>query len=334
MRIDAERIAIVKLGAIGDVVNSLPFLQRLRAGYPRAEITWILGPAPHALVAGHRAVDRFLVFDARDRATWLGFVRALRALRFDLVIDLQRILKSGVITRASGAPRRLGFDRARCKEASWLFTNLKIPPNANPGVTVEQYLEFADFLECPPRVPSWDLPFEPYAAPSDGKPRVVVNVGASKPANRWYPERWARVCEGLVEQCGAEVHLTGGKTDRAEVAEVLHACSAPVVDQAGRLTLAQSAGLIRSARLFVGCDTGPMHIAAAVGTPVLALFGAADPRRTGPFGAQHVVVTHPVPCSPCRRRHCNVDGHPCMAGIEPELVLARARELLAAERGR
>ncbi|MBK7876516.1 MAG: glycosyltransferase family 9 protein [Planctomycetes bacterium] len=281
-------------------------------------------------MSGHRAIDRFLLFDARDRSRWRPFLAELRAQRFELVIDLQRILKSGVITRASGAPHRLGFDRARCKEGSWLFTNAKVPPNASPGVTVAQYLEFADFLECPPAAPSWELPFEPFPRSAPGRPRVIVNVGATKLANRWYADAWARVCDALVREFDAEVHLTGGPSDRDETAEVARLASVPLVDQAGKLSLKQSAGLIASARLFIGCDTGPLHIAAAVGTPCVALFGAADPRRTGPFGPEHAVVTHPVACSPCRRRECNVAGHPCMADLAPERVLERARAALAA----
>lgn len=328
MRLPAERIAIVKLGAIGDVVNSLPFVNRLRSGYPSARLTWIIGPAAHALVAGHAAVDEFLVFDARRRADWPAFVRTLRAREFELAIDLQRILKSGLVVRASGAPLRLGFDRARCKEASWLFTNRRIPANARPGVTVEQYLEFADYLACPPEDPEWRLPFEPVAAPAAGERRIVVNVGASKPANRWPVEKWARLCERLVTELGASVHLSGGAVDRADTRAVAANARAPLADRAGELSLKQTAGLIRSAALFIGGDTGPLHIAAAVGTPCVALFGAADPARTGPFGPAHAVVRHAVPCSPCRRRTCNVAGHPCMRELDVELVFARARAAL------
>src|SRR3954463_15077209 len=110
MRFAAENIAVVKLGAIGDAVNSLPLVNRLRDGLPRARISWIIGPTAHALLEGHRAVDEFLVLDSRDWSSWPSFVRELRRRRFDLVIDLQRILKSGVIARASGASLRLGFD--------------------------------------------------------------------------------------------------------------------------------------------------------------------------------------------------------------------------------
>ena len=113
MKIAAVNIAVVKLGAIGDAVNSLPFVNRLRAGYPRSRITWIIGPLAHSLLAGHPAVDEFLVFDSRRARAWPGMLREVRRKRFDLVIDLQRILKSGVITCATGSKVRLGFDRAR-----------------------------------------------------------------------------------------------------------------------------------------------------------------------------------------------------------------------------
>ena len=323
-----QRIGLVKLGAIGDVVNTLPFVNRLRAGFPSAEIEWIIGPGPHALLEGQRSVDRFLVFDARDRGRWLEFARELRSRRFDLVIDMQRILKSGLITRASGAPRRLGFDRARCKEASWLFTSERIAPNARPGTTLEQYLEFADHLGCPAQEWRWDLPYTPFPPPARGERRVVLNLGASKPANRWYPDAWTRLIQRLVGECGASVHLSGGREDRGLAQEVRALAAVALEDHVGTLSLKQSAGLFAGAHLFVGCDTGPLHMAVALGTPVLALFGAADPARTGPAGQLEHVVSEPAPCSPCRRRTCNVDGHPCMRLLTPELVFARASTLL------
>jgi len=333
MRIPARRILLVKLGALGDVVNTLPFVNRLRAGYPAAEIDWLIGPAAHALVGGHPAVTRFRVFDSRQRAAWWPCLRELRAARYDLALDLQRIAKSALLTRASAASVRLGFDRARCKELAWLATDQRIAPNPRPGVTVEQYLEFADHLGCPPQVPRFDLPFEAVDAPAAGELRVIVNVGATKEANRWYVELWARLCERLVEELGARVVLSGGAVDRAEVERLRAACRVPLDDRVGALSLKQSAGLIRSARLFIGCDTGPLHIAAALGTPAVALFGAADPARTGPFGQPDAVVRHAVPCSPCRQRHCTVAGHPCMRDLSVEAVFERARRRLALPRG-
>jgi len=326
-----ERIGLVKLGAIGDAVNSLPLLNRLRDGYPGARIHWVIGPLAHSLLEGHAAVDEFLVLDSKRASAWPSALRELRTRKLDLVIDLQRILKSGVLTRLSGAPRRLGFDRARCKEQSWLFTNERIPANARPGVTVAQYLEFADHLGLPSGEPRWDLPFDEWsAAPTGDGPLLAVNLGASKAANRWYPDAWAALVDALVGEFGARVVLTGGPEDRATADAVTQLAQATAFDQVGRLSLKQSAGLIAKADLFIGGDTGPLHIAVAVGTPLVALFGAADPLRTGPFGQADAVVTHPTDCMPCRKRRCFVDGHPCMRELTAEAVMVRVRERLPA----
>ena len=332
MRIEAERIGIVKLGAIGDVVNSLPFVNRLRAGAPRARITWVIGPLAHQLVRGHPAVDEFFVVDVKRASSWDAIVGGLRERRFDLVIDLQRILKSAGLALASGAPRRLGFDRARCKEGSWLFTNEHIPENPRPGVTVEQYLEFADYLGCPPQAPRFDVPVAPFPAAPAGERRVVVHVGATKPANRWMPASWVRLVRRLVDDLGATVHFTGSATECEEIEAIrtqLGHARGRTVSHAGRLTLQETGGLIRTADLFVGPDTGPLHLAVALGTRVVALFGAADPARTGPFRQPDDIVRHLVPCSPCRKRTCHVDGHPCMRDLDPDTVLEHARVHLA-----
>ena len=328
-QIPAERIALVKLGAIGDVVNTLPFANRLRAGYPKARITWVIAPLSHALLAGHPAVDEFLVFDAKQPSTWPGFVRELRARKIELAIDLQRLIKSGMITRASGAKTRLGFDRARCKERSHLFTNLRIPPNAAPGVTVAQYLEFADFLELPAQTPRWELPFTPVAPPRAGERRVVLNIGASWSSKHWAHEKWAELARRLTRELGLTVHLSGGPQDRDAAAEIVRLAGVPIAAHAGEYTLLETAGLLASAELVVSGDSGPLHMAVALGRPVVALFGAADPRRTAPIGQPEAVVRNPVECSPCRLRVCPVPGHPCMSGLAVETVFARVPGRLA-----
>jgi len=325
-----ENITLVKLGAIGDAVNTLPLVNRLRDGFPKARIQWVIGPPAHSLIGGHAAVDDFLVLDSKRLAAWPAAVRELRASKPDLVIDLQRILKSGLLTRLSGAPRRLGFDRARCKEAAWLFTNERIAPNATPGVTVSQYLEFADHLGLAQSEPRWDLPCTPWSETGDASaPLVVLNLGASKEANHWYAEAWAQLADALVNEFSARVVLSGGPQDRAAADAVQQLASQALEDRVGTLSLKQSAGLFEVADLFIGGDTGPLHMAVAVGTPVVALFGAADPRRTGPFGMPHSVVTHPTDCQPCRKRHCFVAGHPCMRLLTAEAVMQRVRENLA-----
>ena len=333
METPPQRIVLVKLGAIGDVVNALPFVNRLRRGLPNSRIAWVIAPLAHSLVAAHPAVDEFIVTNPRRWRELPALLRRLRAGRFDLAIDLQRIQKSAWITRATGAARRLGFDRARCKELSWLATNDTIPANPQPGVTVAQYLEFADHLGLPAAPIEWHLPFEAWQ-PTPGQASgalVVVNVGASKVANRWLPESWAKLCDRLVSELGARVELSGGPEDRPLADDLLRHGEAAVGDRVGGLSLRETAGLIAAADLFIGCDTGPLHMAVALGTPTVSLYGAADPERTGPWGQSAGIVTHQVPCAPCRKRHCHVPGHPCMSELEVDEVLDRVRPFLTLE---
>ena len=326
-----ERIGIVRLGAIGDTVNVLPFVNRLRRGAPAARITWVIGTRAWPLMRGHVAVDEFLVFDAARPSTWPGFLRELRARRFDLAIDLQRIAKSGLIAFASGAPVRLGFDRARCKEASWAFANRHIAPNPAPGVTVEQYLEFAEWLALPPAPLEWRVPHAAQPGPAAGETRVVLSLGASRPAKLWYAEHWARLAQRIARELGASVHLVGGPGDRTVADEVVARSGVAIVDHVGRTSLSETAGWIAGAHLLVGCDSGPLHLAAGLGVPCVALFGATNPRRSAPLVARRAVVTNPTPCSPCMRRTCNVPGHPCMRDLSADAVFESVRGLLARE---
>ncbi|MFT7486398.1 MAG: heptosyltransferase I [Candidatus Paceibacteria bacterium] len=316
-----RKICVVKLGAIGDVVNALPLVNRLRAGIPEAKISWVIAPLAHALVDGHPAVDEFLLLDIKRRASWPAFLRHLRAQKFDLVLDLQRILKSGIITRLSGAPRRLGFDRARCKELSWWFTNERIANNPKPGVTVAQYLEFGDALGLPAVDPSWDLPITPW---THAPPLVSLGIGASKPSNLWPTQRWSQLLRELATQLGAQhLALVGGPGDRELASQILSQAPTGILNTVGTLDLKQTAGLLAASSHFVACDTGPLHMAVATGTGVTALFGAADPLRTGPFAHASDVIYHPAECSPCRKRLCFVEGHPCMHNIEVDEVAQR-----------
>ena len=323
-----KRVALVKLGAIGDVANTLPLANRLRRAWPDVHLTWLIAPLAHGLVKGHPAIDRFLVCDLKAKGGWRRAIRDVRAAQFDLALDLQRIHKSGWLTLATGAPRRLGFDRARCKELSYLFTNERIPPNLHPGVTVAQYLEFGDYLEASESPPEWRIPFIPWSeGERGGRPQITLGLGASKPANRWPDRHWEGLVHALSHEQGLSVHLCGGPED-VPLGAKLGRISPTVMDWTGRLNLRESAGLIETADLFIGGDTGLLHIAVGVGTEVIALFGAADPRRTGPFQSPGSVLREVVNCSPCRRRHCPVPGHPCLERLDPARVEAAAASRL------
>lgn len=303
-----EKILIVRLGAIGDVVNALVLAAALKRHEPRVRIGWAVHSLVQPLVEGHPDVDRVHSWprDAGLRGA-RALLREVRAERYDLAIDAQRITKSALLARLSGAPRVLGYDRARCKEASWLWTRERVAPGDPGAHVVLQYLELAWHLGVPEAEPIRRLPQDPAAEAwaeafvrGVGAPPVLLNVGASKPQNRWPPRRFGQLAFALRAN-DVPVVLTGGPEDREAAREAFAVAGdvAGVHDLAGATTLLQFVALARRARLFVGCDTGPMHAAAAVGTPVVALFGPADPGRTGPFGAGHrVILPTPSGASP------------------------------------
>jgi lipopolysaccharide heptosyltransferase II len=336
------RVLVVRLGAIGDVTNALVFATALRERDPGVHIGWAVHRLAAPLVQGHPAIDRVHVWDRRGGlGAFRTLVRELRAARYDLAVDLQRILKSALLARSSGARRVLGFDRSRTKEASWLFTTERVPPGDPAAHRVAEYLEVAAALDARPGEVRHDLPVEPEAeawaealvGELGGAP-ILINLGASKPANRWPPERFGALARGLAEDPGGPVVLAGGPDDRASGERASAMAGAGIHDLVGATTLPQLVSLQRRARLFIGCDTGPMHLAAAVGLPVLALFGPADPSRTGPWeprpGTRHVVLREPPPCAPCHRKTCNQPRHACMEDLTVERVLGVARARLAA----
>jgi lipopolysaccharide heptosyltransferase II len=318
---------IVRLGAIGDVVNAIVVATALREAWPESRIAWAVHELALPLVDRHPAIDRVHLW--RKRGGWTGLREVLseiRGERYELALDLQRLAKSAALARLSGASRVVGFDRARTKEASWLLPRERLTPAASAHV-VDQYLEVLAHLGLPPRAPRFELPRDDSAVTSAERllavfPRapILIHVGATKPANRWPPRRFGELASALIDR-GLPVAFTGSAADRAAV-EQASAVEPRAVDLCGRTGLLDLAELQRRARLVVSCDSGPMHLAAAVGTRVVALFGAADERRTGPYGTRHVVVRTRPECAPCRLRVCNRPRHECMEDLEVETVVA------------
>ncbi|MDF1837552.1 MAG: glycosyltransferase family 9 protein [Planctomycetota bacterium] len=299
-----RRILIVRLGAIGDVVNALTLASALKRQNPTVHVGWLTHPLAEPLLRDNPCVDRV---HSLPRKGMLGALpslrRELRGERYDLVIDLQRLLKSAVLSRLAGAPRVLGYDRARSKEGSWILYGERIAPGPPRAHMVEQYAEFARHLgfQGPVRHPLPPIPqavlqqVEEWLQPLGEDSPIVVHIGASKPQNRWEPARYAGLIEGLLAEHRGGIVLTGGPGDGADAAPTRQRMAGEprFVDLLGRTDLMQLIGVFQRSRLFVGCDTGPMHLAGALGLPVVALFGPADPLRTGPFGHPHLVVRQP-----------------------------------------
>lgn len=316
-----DRVLIVRTGAIGDVVNALVVATALREAVPATRIGWVVHELARPLVEGHPSVDRVHLW---PRGGGLSGLRALlaelRAEHYGLALDVQRITKSALVARLCGAPRVVGFDRARSKELAWLWPTERLEPRPDSRHRVEGYLDVVRHLGLSlPRV-LHRLPEDERAAAwaeaevarLGGRP-VLIHVGATKPENRWAPERFGGLAGALAREPGGPVALVGGPGEVESARRAMAAAGSEVHDRVGRTDLRQLVELCRRARLVVSADSGPMHVAAAVGTPVLALFGPADPAVTGPWGLQHRVLRAP---------------RLCMDELPVKPVLATARELL------
>jgi heptosyltransferase I len=295
--LDGKRIAIVKMSAIGDVVEVLPVVRSIRAAAPDAHLTWIIQRVPHELVAPIGAADEFILF---DRGGGLGAYRDLRRRtrdrRWDIVLDLQVALKAGIATAMLRAPRKIGFDRARSSDLNWLFTNERIPARP-PAHRQDQYLEFVDHLGIP-RVVNWGLGSTPaereaFAGllPADTRPTVGLVLASTGEDRNWGADRYVELV-GLLTQClGARVVLLGAPSAAENrVAEVIaRSCSAQPLDLRA-WDLRRLVYLLERMDAVVAPDTGPMHIAVAAGTPTVALFGYTNPRRAGPYRFRHLTI--------------------------------------------
>lgn len=298
VRAPLREVAIVMLTAVGDVVHVLPVVNSLRAAHPDVRITWIVQPGPHGLVAGHPAVDEFIVFDRRKG--WRAFRdlrRATRDRHFDLVLALQDYLKAGLITGLLHADRKLGLDRGRARDFNWVFTSERVAPRGRRH-TQDQYLEFVEHLGLPVRLDWSGLGPTPEEAaryapllPSHPGPTVAMVIGTSRPAKEWPVERYAQLADRLHEALGARSILVGGRSQREEEAarRIDALASHPPLDLR-EWDLRRVAYLLDRVDAVVSPDTGPLHAAIALGTPSIALMGYTNPKRVGPYRFHELMV--------------------------------------------
>jgi heptosyltransferase I len=292
--LSGARVAIVLPTAVGDAVHALAVVASLSAAAPGVRITWIIQPGPLGLVAGHPAVDEFVVFDRARGARGLAAVRAaVRGRRFDLVLALQPYFKAGLLTALLPAPRKVGYDRARSRDLAWLFATERLAPRPR-GHVQDEYLEFVEHVGVPARL-AWDVgptleERSRYAGllPPAAGPTVAFVVGTSKPAKEWPAERYAAAVDRLAEARGARAVLVGGLGEResAVAAEVAARARRPVLDLRA-WDLRRVAYLLDRADVLVSPDTGPMHLSVALGTPTVALMGYTNPKRFGPYRRFH-----------------------------------------------
>jgi lipopolysaccharide heptosyltransferase I len=335
---DFKNILLIKPSSLGDIVHALPTAAVLRKAFPQALLTWLVKPQWADVLQGNAHVDQVLPLEFSVTA-WPAAVRAVREPRFDLVVDLQGLFRSALLGRLSGAPVRIGFANGR--EGSPWFYNRKVPVRDIRLHAVERYLLIAHALSAVAQKddsPEFLLPHDADAETrisrlltSDGTSNtgfVALNPGARWVTKQWPPASFAAVADQLEEKGFRTVII--GANDRA-AQEVIHRMRTRPIDLSGQTSIKELIELLRRVRLLITNDSGPMHVAAAIGTPVVALFGPTDARRTGPYGTGHVVLYNDLPCSPCLSRRCrNPNTLECLTTISPAHVVRKALTLLRA----
>jgi lipopolysaccharide heptosyltransferase II len=337
-----NRILIIKPSSLGDIVHALPTLAAIRRRFPLAHIAWLVKRQWTGLLERVEGLDEVWPVEPTVRG-WLSLVPRLRAASFDLAVDLQGLFRSGAMGWLAGCPARIGFANGR--EGSPLFyTRLVSVPSLDLHA-VDRYLLVAETLEAPVqggpvfRFRTLDEDREEVAKllSRHGLPVsrangswIAVNVAARWPTKRWPPESFAAAADQLQREGLGPVVLIGGPDERPAAQAVKALMKTEPVDLTGATQPGLLPALLKSAALLLTNDSGPMHVAAAVGTPVVALFGPTSPIRTGPYGKQHLVLTSGVPCSPCFSRRChNRVQIECLTSIAPEQVLEAVRTQLA-----
>lgn len=336
-----RRILIIKLSSIGDCLLASPVAQALRQSFPDAFIGWAVEDFCAPMVEGNPFLDAVFVWRRRGKGESLwAFARRLRREGFEVALDLQGLLKSALVAWFSGAKVRVGPAEAR-EGAPLLYTH-RVPPAPWETHVIERYLLRAAALGARwERVPPLLVPYGPqeqaWAAQwlqdkgvREGEILVAINPAVGRGIRRWEAARFAALADRLRKELGVRILLTGGPQDRALNREVLaRMATAPeALDAAGETTLRQLAALYERCSLFIGGDTGPMHIAEAAGTPVLALHGPTDPRHTGPYGPPHRALYKAFPCSPCRYKEDCPFHKECLRAISVEEVFETAQEML------
>jgi len=347
------KILMIRLSAIGDVVRTLPALTCLRRAFPEARIDWAVEESSRAMVMDQPHLDHTLVFPRarlarvllhpdeipQARAALSRFMSDLKEARYDLVIDFQGTIKSALMARATKAPRLVGLGPGHAREMSHIFYTEKVRLPRRAMSRVERALALVAYLGIDTGDASSNIPecgddgahVEGFLAtlPASARAPVVVFPGTSRTQEykRYPAEHFARAATLMAEQIASPVVVAWGPGEKHLAEDVVAAAGPGRALMAPPLTLGQLTALIRRARVFVAGDTGPMHIAWTVGTPVVAVYGPTDPVVNHPGGAFSVVAYEKVFCSPCRNRGCI--ARTCLHGLAPETVSSAAAAVVA-----
>ena len=355
MNPDGKRILIIKPSSLGDVVHTLPVVHAIKRRHPSCHIGWIIQQTFVGIVSSDPAVDEIIpisIPSTSDPQAQRGVMlqaakatlRTMAQLRkrfrlkpFDLVLDLHASLRSGLFAKSNPNGFRIGF--ADAKEFNTLFQNHCIVTDPEKPHAIDKNLCFASYLHCDPLAEDFNIVTDPKARAAvrsfltdegihpDDK-IIYANPSARWESKFWTIQGWARLADMLIREAGVKVCFAGSPGDLPYINEITKMMLEKPTVAAGRLDLLGAVALIEVSDAYVGVDSGPMHIAAFAGTPVVALFGPTDPAKVGPYGTGHRVIQHSdLDCLTCRKRTC--EDHRCLDQITPEQVLAETLNVLA-----
>jgi heptosyltransferase I len=329
-----RKILVVKPSSLGDIVHSLPFLNSIKTCFPKAEIHWVIAKGLEGLLECHPMVNRLIIINkdmwkklSRTTATIKevrNLLKDIRNERYDLAVDLQGLLRSGIITMATRAPVRIGFSEAR--EGSRLFYNVRVKGGRDVHA-VERYMKIAGVLGCDEK--NILFPFslcDCEVSNVEGLKCELKEYAVIVPGARWDTKIWAAENFGRIASLlPVRSIVIGSKGDTLIAEKVVQSSGGKAVSLAGRTSLKELIELMRHAKFVISNDSGPMHIAAGFQVPVVAIFGPTSPVRTGPYGTSNIVVESYAECAPCFKKKCK--DMKCMRGISVETVYERMRNI-------
>lgn len=338
-------VLLIRLNDIGEVVMTLPCVDATRRALPHARIGVLVSPPSHELFLHDDRINQIFIFEKklwRGSPTWrgmrqlAGLIRDLRRHRFDVAIDLHNNPSTHWLARASGAKLRVALDS---KYRSRFVMSWRVPedPRWEEMHTVERHLHVLSSVSIPSRGAEYGFALDPEVKErvktsvnhetNRDKPRILFQPGAGLAERCWPVAKYAELADRLTRGMGAQIIVHCGPNEDHLGQRIHQAASRPVV-LARRLTLQELAGLLTECDLLVTNDSGPMHLGAAVGIPIVAIFGPTDPRRAGPFGAQAEIVTHSPDCSPCGIQLFACTHRECLTEISVDEVYQAVRRLL------
>lgn len=338
-----NKILLIRLDRIGDVVLSTPVIKALRDAYPKSHIAFMVRPYCRDIVEGNPYLDEVIIYDKGGSHKGLPgnirFIQELRRKRFDLAIVLHPTTRSHLVAALAGIPEIIGYDR------KWgsLLTK-KIPHMKHYGLKHERdyVIDVLKYVGIEAKDRSLYMPVKEdsekridavfgSAGLNKGDVIIVFNAGASCPSKRWSAERFAEAGNELVKRAGAKIVVIGGESDKEAGSKVASLIKGTCLDLSGKTTVADLASIFRRSNLLISNDSGPVHIACAVGAPVVAIFGRSDrglsPLRWGPTGGRSVILHKATGCEVCLAHNC-AKGFACLDAVTVDEVVDAALGLL------